>query len=121
MQPTDTPTPPPTAPALALRTAAIDALAQLLDLYLTSQPRSLRRSILTAGRAAGWRLDRSTAADLVAAVDDATLRYVTACLFDWTTSTIALDDELADVDVDDAQLVEHAHAQLAGALSRVSW
>lgn len=116
---TDDPTPPTTAPAIKLRTAAIDGLAQLLDLYLTSQPRSLRRSILTAGKAAGWRLDRSTAADLVGSVDDATLRYCAARLFDWTTE--AADPATLDLAVDDPELVEHAHAQLAAALARVAW
>lgn len=114
-------TPPAPAPAAALRAHATDALAHLIRLYLEAQPRDLRRSILTAGRVMGWRLDRSTASDLVDQLDDAALRYFAASAYDWVTDALGLDLDTLDVDTTNPAAAEHAHAQLGAALARAAW
>lgn len=81
----------------------------------------MRRLIQMAGRVAGWALDRSIAVDLVGSLDDATLRYVLARLYDWSTAALEEDVIAIDVAVDDPAVVERAHRQLAAALNRTSW
>jgi hypothetical protein len=103
--------------AARLRRDAAATLRQLTDLYLTLQPRDLRRSIPTVSRALGWDWSR-IGPDLLDRVDDATVGYLVAAAVDrgmelWHAHL----DAIADVDLDDLELRAHVLEQLRRALA----
>lgn len=117
------PEPPASAPpAQLLRDALVDALAELLALYLASQPRDWRRAAAGAAGALGWRLDRSLAADLVGSLSDDTLALIAAELYDRAGQLLYVGgDRVAHLDVDDPELRAAAGAELRAALARTRW
>lgn len=96
-------TDPADSPAARLRLAVAQAVGLLAALYLTLQPRDLRRSIPTVSRALGWDWSR-LGPDLVDRLDDESLRYLVATSYDRLAQLIEIDERVADLDAADSEL-----------------